>query len=185
MQCGAPQLHLWSRKIPHTAEQLSPCTPTTEAICCNYWGLCALESVLCNMKGLQSKAKSNAQVHSWSKSNKAVGTTHYNHLSAHLQGFCELFHTFCLGKSYKVCSGLFWWLSGKESICQSRRCKRNTSLIHELGRSPGGLNGNPFQDSCLEKSYGQRSLAGYSPWGHKESDTAERLSTHIKVKRVI
>ena len=25
------------------------------------------------------------------------------------------------------------------------------------------------------KFHGQRSLAGYSPWGHKESDTAERL----------
>ena len=23
------------------------------------------------------------------------------------------------------------------------------------------------------KSYGQRSLAGYRPWGHKESDTTE------------
>ena len=27
-------------------------------------------------------------------------------------------------------------------------------------------------------SHGQRSLVGYSPWGHKESDTTERLSTH-------
>ena len=27
-----------------------------------------------------------------------------------------------------------------------------------------------------EKSHGQRSLAGYSPWGHKESDTTERLT---------
>ena len=26
-----------------------------------------------------------------------------------------------------------------------------------------------------EKSHGQRSLIGYSPWGHKESDTTERL----------
>ena len=25
---------------------------------------------------------------------------------------------------------------------------------------------------------GQRSLAGYSLWGHKEADTAEQLSTH-------
>ena len=25
----------------------------------------------------------------------------------------------------------------------------------------------------LEKSHGQRSLVGYSPWGHKESDVAE------------
>ena len=28
------------------------------------------------------------------------------------------------------------------------------------------------------ESQGQRSMAGYSPWGHKESDTTERLSTH-------
>ena len=26
-----------------------------------------------------------------------------------------------------------------------------------------------------EKSHGQRSLVGYSPWGHKESDMTERL----------
>jgi hypothetical protein len=26
------------------------------------------------------------------------------------------------------------------------------------------------------KSYGQRSLAGYSPWGHKESDSTEQLN---------
>ena len=25
------------------------------------------------------------------------------------------------------------------------------------------------------KSHGQRSLVGYSPWGHKESDMTERL----------
>ena len=28
------------------------------------------------------------------------------------------------------------------------------------------------------ESQGQRSLVGYSPWGHKESDTTERLSTY-------
>ena len=33
-----------------------------------------------------------------------------------------------------------------------------------------------------EKSHGQRSLAGYSPWGHKESDMAEWLSTHTEIK---
>ena len=26
------------------------------------------------------------------------------------------------------------------------------------------------------KSHGQRSLKGYSPWGHKESDTTEQLN---------
>ena len=44
-----------------------------------------------------------------------------------------------------------------------------------LGRSPGEGNGNPLQYYCLEKSHGQRSLVGYSPWGCKESDTTERL----------
>ena len=29
------------------------------------------------------------------------------------------------------------------------------------------------------KSHGQRSLVGYSPWGHKESDTTERLHFHF------
>ena len=46
-----------------------------------------------------------------------------------------------------------------------------------LGRSPGGGHGNPLQYSCLESSHGQRSLVGYSPWGCKESDMTEQLST--------
>ena len=29
------------------------------------------------------------------------------------------------------------------------------------------------------KSHGQRSLAGYSPWGHKESDMAEQLTLSL------
>ena len=45
--------------------------------------------------------------------------------------------------------------------------------IPGLGRSPGGGNGNPLQYSCLKK----RSLAGYSPKEHKESDTNEH--THM------
>ena len=48
--------------------------------------------------------------------------------------------------------------------------------IPGLGRSPGGGNDNPLQYSFLGKSHGQRSLVGYSPWDHKELDTAERLS---------
>ena len=31
------------------------------------------------------------------------------------------------------------------------------------------------------ESHGQRSLAGYSPWGHKESDTTERLNSNSVV----
>ena len=53
----------------------------------------------------------------------------------------------------------------------------NLGLIPALGRSPGGKHGSSLQYSYLEISHGQRSLAGYSPWGHKKSDMTEQLST--------
>ena len=62
---------------------------------------------------------------------------------------------------------------GKESACNAG----DLGSIPGLGRSPGGKHGNPLQNSCLENPHGQRSLVGYSPWGHKESDTTEWLST--------
>ena len=37
-----------------------------------------------------------------------------------------------------------------------------------LGRSPAGGHGDALQYSCLANPHGQRSLAGYSPWGRKE-----------------
>ena len=49
-------------------------------------------------------------------------------------------------------------------------------LIPGLGRSPGGGHGNPLLYSCMENPHGQRSLVGYSPWGHKDLDMTEQLS---------
>ena len=46
----------------------------------------------------------------------------------------------------------------------------DTGLIPGSGRFPGKENGNPLQYSYLGNSW-TRSLVGYSPWGHKESDT--------------
>ena len=54
---------------------------------------------------------------------------------------------------------------------------RDLGSISGLGRSPGGEHDNPLQYSYLENPHGQRSLRGYSPWGRKELDTTERLST--------
>ena len=34
------------------------------------------------------------------------------------------------------------------------------------------------------KSCGQRSLAGYSPWSHEESDTIERLSFILNLRQL-
>ena len=52
-------------------------------------------------------------------------------------------------------------------------------LIPGLGRSPGEGNGSPLQYCCLENPIDKRSLAGCSPWGHKESDTTEWLHFHL------
>ena len=59
----------------------------------------------------------------------------------------------------------------KESACNVGE----PGSIPGSGRSPGEGNGNLLQYSCLKNPTGQRSLnlAGYSPWGHKESDTTE------------
>ena len=46
-----------------------------------------------------------------------------------------------------------------------------------LGRSPRGGHSKPLQYPCLKNPHGQKSLAGDSPWGYKESDRIEWLST--------
>ena len=66
--------------------------------------------------------------------------------------------------------GLPWWLNGKESACNAG----------DLGSVPGSGsslrkgNGNQLIPVFLHGEYhGQRSLVGYSPWGHKELDMTE------------
>ena len=72
---------------------------------------------------------------------------------------------------------------GKESACNVG----DLDSIPRLGRLPGEWNGYPLQYSCLENTQGQRSLAGYRPWGHKESDTTVQFSlssTMLGLKKV-
>ena len=60
--------------------------------------------------------------------------------------------------------------AGKESTCNVG----DLDLIPELGRSPGGGHGNPlYCILAMENPHGQRNLAGYDPWGWKESDMTE------------
>ena len=65
--------------------------------------------------------------------------------------------------------------SGKESTCHCRRHKR-------LGFNPwvGKPWSRKWQPTPLflpGEFHGQRNLVGYSPWGCKESDMTEQLST--------
>ena len=70
--------------------------------------------------------------------------------------------------------------SGKEPACQYRRHKR-CRFNPWVGKIPWRKAWRPFQYSCLENLYGERSLAGCHPWGCKESDmteAAEHACTH-------
>ena len=61
--------------------------------------------------------------------------------------------------------------SGKEPAFQCRRCKRR-GFNPWVGKIPleEGMDTPVFLPG---EAHGQRSLVGYSPWGHKELDTIE------------
>ena len=48
-----------------------------------------------------------------------------------------------------------------------------------VGKIPRRRKWQPTPALLPGKSHGQRSLIGYSPWGHKESGTTERLHFHF------
>ena len=80
-----------------------------------------------------------------------------------------------------IIRGLPWWLSGKESAC-------NAGTSGDVGskprseKSPGGGARRPTTVFLLGESHGQRSLAGYSRYGHKELDRLKRFNTHEIMK---
>jgi len=72
---------------------------------------------------------------------------------------------------------LFWgvlprWLSGRESACQRKRYKR-CGFDFWVGKIRWKRKWQPTPVFFSGKPHGQRSLAGYSPWGHKELETTE------------
>ena len=62
---------------------------------------------------------------------------------------------------------------GKDCL-QHRKCGR-LRLSPSAGKIPWRREWPSIPVFWPGESHGQRSLAGYSPWGHKESDTTERL----------
>jgi len=70
-----------------------------------------------------------------------------------------------------------WGFSGCSAGKESAFTAGDPGSIPALESSPGEGIGYPLQYSCLENPQGRRILLGYSPWGHKESDTTKQLST--------
>ena len=52
-----------------------------------------------------------------------------------------------------------------------------------VGKIPWRRKWQPTPVFLPGESHGQRSLASYNPWGHKESDMTEQLSTSTILKR--
>ena len=65
---------------------------------------------------------------------------------------------------------------GKESACNAG----DLGSIPGLGRCPGEGHGNLLKYSCLKNSMDRGAWEGYSPWGHKELDTTQRLNSKIE-----
>ena len=66
--------------------------------------------------------------------------------------------------------GLFWWLSGKESVCQFRR--------HMSGRSSGEGNYSPLQYSCLGNTMNRGTWLATIHGVAKQSDKTEWLNNN-------
>ena len=62
--------------------------------------------------------------------------------------------------------------SGKEPACQRGRCKRH-GFDSCVWKTPWRREWQPIPVCLPLESHGQRSLAGHSPQGRKESDTTE------------
>ena len=77
----------------------------------------------------------------------------------------------------RIVAGIIGFPGGSED--KASACNAGDSgSIPGLGRSPGDRKWQPTPVFLPGESHGQRSLGGYSPRGHKESDTTERLHTH-------
>ena len=66
--------------------------------------------------------------------------------------------------------------SGKEFACQCRRYKR-CGFDSGAAKNPWSRKWQPTPVFLHGKFHGQRSLVGYSPWGHKELDMTEYTHT--------
>jgi len=68
------------------------------------------------------------------------------------------------------------WKAAVHGVAESKlheaRTWHNANIVRSNGPTPVLLPG---------KSHGWRSLVGFSPWGHKESDTTERLHFHFSL----
>ena len=87
--------------------------------------------------------------------------------------FCDNVVRFILPLKLEV--GFPGGSEGKASACNAG----DLGLIPGWGRFPWRRQWQPTPVFLPGKPHGWRSLVGYSPWSHKESDTTEQLHFHF------
>ena len=92
------------------------------------------------------------------RSEMSTNTTRHYHRHHHHHRSLHHYTATCLGNAFLYLPAA-WWLNGKEYACNAG----NAGSIPGWGKFTAKGNGNPLQYPC----HGQRSLVGYSPWGHK------------------
>ena len=85
-----------------------------------------------------------------------------------LHNFPDMLITFSFNVVlYLTCNKVYGAFLVVQTACNAE----DHGSIPGSGRSPG--EGNTHSSFLTREFHGERSLAGYSPWGHKESDTTE------------
>ena len=160
--------------------------------CCNLWGrkesdmtewldwteLKAL--VTCKPSDFQEFFSSTDSFQKWVKEALTSPFVALN-LSFHLPILYEMVNS---GFNLYLCDNYLWWTFrcavysccgfpgasvGEESTCQWRSHRR-LGFHPWMGKIPWRGKWQPTPEFLPEKFHGQRSLAGYSPWGHKNLD---------------
>jgi len=68
------------------------------------------------------------------------------------------------------------------SVVKNLRAKRRCGFNPWVGKIPWRRRWQPL--FLPGKSHGQRSLASYSPWGHKELDTTEQQTLSKNIDKI-
>ena len=98
---------------------------------------------------------------------------HIRKLSVPFQPISPL-HTLSFSQNNYLISSFY-------SNCQCKGCEFDPWV----GKIPWKRQWQPTEVFLPGKSYGQRSLAGYSPWGDKESETTEQLKKNTRSSIVL
>ena len=114
-------------------------------------------------RDLSKRIISEAELHRCSRHSWLPPSNHFSFL---------YYRTPVFGSSHSYLRGFAGGASGKELACQCRRHKRWGFNLW-VGKILWRRSWQPSLVFLPGESHGQRSLAGYSSWGHEELDTTE------------